>query len=62
MVQARGIRPPPPAAYGTLPVQQRIRTPLAPPMSSVASDPSMGMTPNPMGLQSTPPPPSVTPR
>jgi hypothetical protein len=61
MATARGIRPSP-AAYGTLPVQQRVRTPLASQLSSSTSDPTTGMNNNPMGLRSTPPPPSVTPR
>jgi len=62
MVTVRGIRPPN-AGYGTLPVQQRVRTPLASQLSSSTSDPTTGMNTNPMRLQSTPPPPpSVTPR
>lgn len=57
---ARGMRPANP--YGPMAVQQRLRAPVGPPLSSSISDPSTGMTPNSMGLQSTPPPPSVTPR
>jgi len=61
MAAARGIRPTN-VPYATLSVQQRVRTPLTPQLSSSPSDPTMGMNTNPMGLQSTPPPPSVTPR
>jgi hypothetical protein len=61
MATARGIRPTT-SPYANLPIQQRVRTPLAPQLSSSSSDPSTGMNNNPMGLQSTPPPPSVTPR
>jgi hypothetical protein len=61
MIAARGMRPAM-TPYGTLPVQQRVRTPLAPQLSSSTSDPTTGMNNNPMRLQSTPPPPSVTPR
>ena len=59
---ARGMRPGSP--YGVLPMQQRGRTPIGPPLTSSASDPTAaGMSSHPMGLQSTPPPPpSVTPR
>ncbi|CAF1139285.1 unnamed protein product, partial [Rotaria sordida] len=59
---ARGIRPPTTVAYGTLPVQ-RVRAPIPSQLSSSTSDPTTGINNNPMGLQSTPPPPSsVTPR
>jgi hypothetical protein len=57
MAAVRGMRPTT-APYGNMPVQQRVRAQL----SSSTSDPSMSMNNNPMGLQSTPPPPSVTPR
>ncbi|CAF4429163.1 unnamed protein product, partial [Rotaria magnacalcarata] len=58
---ARGIRPVN-VGYGNLPVQ-RIRTPLPSQLSSPTNDPTTGMNNNPMGLQSTPPPPpSVNPR
>jgi hypothetical protein len=60
MVIARGMRPANP--YGSLPLQQRARTPMTSSLSSSTSDPSTGMTPNPMGLQSTPPPSAGTPR
>jgi hypothetical protein len=52
MSVARAIRPS--APYGSLPVQQRVL--------SSTSDPMTSMNNNPMGFQSTPPPPSVTPR
>ena len=62
MAAVRGMRPPTPA-YGSMPVQQRIRGPHPSQMMSSASDPSsMMMNNNPMGLQSTPPPPSMNPR
>ncbi|CAF1312058.1 unnamed protein product [Adineta steineri] len=61
MAMTRGIRPPNPA-YNNLAVQQRVRTPLTSQLSSSTNDPTAGMNTNPMGLQSTPPPPSVTPR
>jgi hypothetical protein len=54
MAAMRGMRPAT-APYGNVPTQQRVRAPLAPQLSSSTGDPSMG-------LQSTPPPPSVTPR
>ena len=60
MVTARGIRPTN-IAYGTVPVQ-RIRTPLPAQLSSTVSDPMTCMNNNPIGLQPTPPPPSVNPR
>jgi hypothetical protein len=58
MAAVRSMRPGT-SPYGNVPVQQRMR---APQLSSATSDPSMSMNNNPMGLQSTPPPPSVTPR
>ncbi|CAF3707592.1 unnamed protein product [Rotaria sp. Silwood1] len=60
---ARGIRPTSAtaASYSTLPVQ-RVRAPLPSQLSSSTSDLTTVMNNNSMGLQSTPPPPSVTPR
>lgn len=62
MAMARGMRPAT-APYGSVPMQQRMRAPYPGQLPSSMGDPSMsGMNTNPMGLQSTPPPPSVTPR
>lgn len=61
MAMVRGMRPGT-APYGAMPVQQRVRTPLPGQLPSSTNDPSMGGMNNPMGLQSTPPPPSLTPR
>ena len=57
MAMARGMRPNNPYAMAP-----RMRPPLTTQLSAPMTDPTTGMPTNSMGLQSTPPPPSVTPR